>query len=256
MTHVLLIGHSHITCVIAGFFRMREPQVTLDTIYLRDHKMVGGEKNFPDFISEAVETRLKPRSTNGDTLEPIRSGRVLVLLSLGGNSHSLFGLIKTKPAFDLVLSSRPDLPLDKESKLLPEQAVKDTIRARERQALRGIEVIKEVTGRAIFYESPPPIGDDDFVRANLDPYFRQNFKQEELANIVSPALRYKLWRLSSDLFREHCESLSIPYVTCPDWVMDDGMFLKREAYANNVTHGNDWYGEQVLRNVLETARKL
>ena len=100
---------------------------------------------------------------------------------------------------------------------------------RERQALRGIEVIKDVTRQAIFYESPPPIGDDDSRQGQPpDPYFRQNFKPEELANVVSPALRYKLWRLSSDIFREHCEkSLSIPYVKCPDWVMDDVMFLAR-----------------------------
>ena len=60
MTHVLLIGHSHITCVITGFLRMADPQVTMDFIYLRDHKMVGGEKKLPCLHQRSRESTVEP----------------------------------------------------------------------------------------------------------------------------------------------------------------------------------------------------
>ncbi|WP_207281001.1 hypothetical protein [Thiocystis violacea] len=238
---ILLIGHSHILCILDAFSNTFKNVIDLDYLCLHKDKMNGNEDNFPVYLSHAV-----------NDLRVAGDGRsyALVVACLGGNAHNTLGLIKMNPPFDFVLSSREFLEIEAGAFLVPERIVRDVIKFRCVPSFIGLAAIKALLGeQVVCIESPPPIGDDEHVKEYLEKHFIKFFPENR--QIVTATLRYKLWRAASEIYSEHCLKLEIPYVNCPESAMIDGMYLARSGYPKNVTHGNRWYGERVLENIIE-----
>jgi hypothetical protein len=240
--HLLLVGHSHIQCVVAAHAARPESGVRLDAIHLYRDKRSGHEADFPAYIDAQLAAM---------GLQPVPEVD-LVGLFMGGNTHNTLGLVKTDPPFDFVLPESPDLPLMPDATLVPARAVLELLATRMEAVLRGIDHFAQRFGeRAVCVESPPPLGDDEYVRQYLDAHFHDAFAAGR--DVVSAAMRYKLWRLACAVFRDRCERRGVSYMSTPVEALEDGRFLRREAYPRNVTHGNAWYGGLLLDELVQRS---
>jgi hypothetical protein len=61
-------------------------------------------------------------------------------------------------------------------------------------------------------------------------------------------LRYKIWRLHSRIVAERCSELGIAFLPAPRETQDAQGFLRPE-FAGDATHGNEAYGEAVIRQL-------
>ena len=246
-TKILLIGHSHTQCFIDAYGAEMRGVLELDAIRLHRDKIVGGEPDFADYIAGQVKKLEVAHAGGLNTYDA-------VVLLLGGNTHNVLGLVEMSPPFDFVLSSQPSLPVSARARLLPEAVIKGVLLQRIETMFLGMNVIRQMFGGAMYcLESPPPIGDDDYVRRYLDEHFRKDFENNR--DVVSAQLRYKLWKVSSAIYSERSRQLGISYVECPESVLVDGMYLRPEGYPLNATHGNAWYGGKVLENFLDIFSK-
>ena len=167
--------------------------------------------------------------------------------AIGGNAHNVFGLVEFEVPFDFVLPSREDLGADPVLDLVPVDLVAKLLEDRVRPALAMIDELHSIVGeRILVLESPPPIGDNSHILKHSGPYFLRRYGRDW--KIVSPAFRYKIWRVSSALYIDFCSRRSIEFLPAPAETMEDGMFLRPEGWPPNATHANRWYGEKVIRD--------
>ena len=169
------------------------------------------------------------------------AGRTIVSL-VGGNMHNQLGLVRHPRPFDFVLPSEPELPAD-DGELIPVEALENLLQRRMFRALSIMSLLKKRAGALMYHlESPPPIADDDYIRGSIDKYFEKRGAAQ--LGIVSPRLRYKLWRLHSQIVRKACLELEIEFIPCPAEAVIGG-FLRDDLRAN-ATHANERYGAMLL----------
>ena len=181
-----------------------------------------------------------------NALAPKGPGVPQYVSMVGGNGHNIVGLIKHAVPFDFVLPDEPDVPLDPGSEVQTYGYVKAALRQTIGPVLAMIgSAQRAVSGRLLHLDSPPPPEDDGYIRANLDGIFAELHRNSSL---VAPMVRYKLWRLHSEIVREACESLGVQFIPAPPEALVDGRYLRPEYYANP-THANALYGELLLRQV-------
>lgn len=241
---ILCIGHSHITALQAaaqlglvdtGSFRMRFAPLSKESL-----AAVPTPKRFERYVEDLVLS-----------LAPEERSPELLVSTIGGNSHNGLGLIEHERPFDFVLEDAPELPLDEGAELVPGVVVEKLIAARLAPFLA---IKKKILGRfdcrKMHVQSPPPLGDGEYMAAHLDPIFRS----ERPIKIASRPLRLKLWLLHSRLVRRFCEQEGIELIECPPEGCEEGsLFLKREFYPANATHANKLYGALVIKQVLTAA---
>jgi hypothetical protein len=112
--------------------------------------------------------------------------------------------------------------------------------------------VRLTAARRIFHVAQPPVLENDaVVLADVLRNRRPAFFPAGTS--VSPAmLRWKLWRLTSDLTREFCEENDIHFLDCPAESMDERGFL-RPQYYQEAFHGNAAYGALVLEQIKAVA---
>jgi hypothetical protein len=184
---------------------------------------------------------------------PIQAG----LLSIYGNAHTLFALVKHPRPFDFVLAEQPELPLDPESELIPEAFVEAALRDRMTRTEPLIAGIARHFPVPLFQiESSPPVRSAEHVLATRESVFWDVLKLGELG-VAPDFLRYKLWRLHSRLVREVCDKHGVTFVAAPSETQDaDGFLVEAGCTRGDATHGNAWYGEHVLRQLYAVASTL
>jgi hypothetical protein len=254
----LVIGHSHTACLVealeAGdgfpngpngfvslleFRRLRESDPTLSLVAFLSTEV-------PKAVAAMLGTERVPAPSEIPTL--LCAENITVLASIAGNAHNFFGLVEFEVPFDFVLPSREDLGADPTRDLVPYDAVAKLLGDRVQPVWKTIDGVRSAVGKRIFVlESPPPIRDDAHVIKYCGHHFRSRLGPDY--KIVTATLRYKIWRVSSELYIDHCNRRSIEFVPAPADTMEDGMFLRPEGWASDATHANRWYGESVVREV-------
>jgi hypothetical protein len=99
-------------------------------------------------------------------------------------------------------------------------------------------------------EPPPPLPNRrvlayprEFVRANL------------LRKKIAPELiRYKLWRLESDIYTRFCNEVGIAYLPAPAGMVDKNGMLAETGWGSDATHANPRYGIEALKGVIDIYR--
>ena len=241
-SRVLILGHSHVTALRRGY-----------RFFSR-----GGEETTPLKVRFApLERAKKTRRANisGVSLEEALSGPPVdfVVSCIGGNGHNVMGLLNHPRRFDFVLPDAPALPLDDTAEILPSGAVRAGLRKRIEPNLKMLEELKAHTDKPIIHlESPPPVPSEAHIR-EYPGVFRAKIEER---GVAPAALRYKLWRLHSSLFQESCKKLDALFLPAPPVTQDaDGMMVER-AWNNDGTHGNHWYGLQVLRRLTKFIQQM
>jgi hypothetical protein len=245
---IVIIGHSHTASIQKALakrnahwaapewlnFRVVSLPHVMQTLGLttRDvtHVQAGEAPRLHAAVVAEIERAIVPNS------------RVFIASMIGGNSHNVLGLIRSDTPFDFVLPESPDLPLEAGARIVPHGALKACLEGWLHYHRSTLDALRrQYPGRVLHLESPPPPSDDAFVAASLEDFSKGNTSTD----VVSAALRYKLWRLHSTIVEHTCHELGIAFVQAPLEARDHAGFLAPQAYGN-ATHANAWYGSRVL----------
>ncbi|PSJ62573.1 hypothetical protein [Kumtagia ephedrae] len=178
-----------------------------------------------------------------------------IFSSLGGNSHNVMGLIEHRAPFDFVHPRiKTKAKTDDDRTWVPFSAVKQSIEQTAGTFLRLLQGFAErYPGRVVHLQSPPQIEDETFIRQGIVDK-GTDARKTGLAKfgIAPAALRYKLWRLNSEIFEERCAELGVKFVPVPSASITRSGFLKRK-YWGDPTHANAAYGKLVLEQMRQHA---
>jgi len=244
--NIFVLGTSHVHCLAEALDQQLFSAPPGDHIEVIDIRSLGPET--PD-IRENVIAHM------AQCAQPDKPAAWFS--RLGGNEHNILGLLRYPRAFDVILPERPDLPLDDGVEILTYGYIRESMR-RHILMQRYLAILKAMRDRinapVYHVEAPPPKRDDQFIREHLDPLLRGAVVDNEgVYEIVNEHLRFKLWRIHSDLVRDECRKINVSYLSSPSDVSDEDGFLHPEGYAPDATHGNAWYGARILAMVCKAA---
>ncbi len=168
---------------------------------------------------------------------------------IGGAVHHDIGLLVHPRPYDFVWPGRPELPLDQGAEIVPYDMIHAALRAGAQPYLRIMAAVRAAIQGPMFHmESPPiyaeesvPVGDLGWIA------FFGNDRQ------IAPAwLRYKLWRVHSEIIRTYCDEMGIVFVAHPPAAIDSRGFLSTEFHGTPA-HANRNYGALVLRQMQDLS---
>jgi hypothetical protein len=150
-----------------------------------------------------------------------------------------------------VLSSAPDLPLQPGYELVPEALIREVLKNFMAESLRTMQTFRAATRLPVMQlEPPPPLPNHrvlayprEFVRATL---FRKNIAPE--------LIRYKLWRLESEIYSSFCDAFGIAYLHAPRSMMDRNGMLVEAGWGSDATHASPRYGLEVVKDAIDFYR--
>jgi hypothetical protein len=249
--HFFLLGRSHLTALWFSYHHKQEDRSSPHESYVHSHLVRDGlQMTFLQLEDTHYEPLLIDDAFHPAVLAQLTLARAEVFVSvLGGNDHSMIGLVRHPPLFDFVLPEAPELMLQEEVLLVPAEMLREELARRIAPHVRALELLRTtVAGRIIHLESPPPLP-EAHIRRHPEP-----FAEEIAAYGIAPTrLRYKLWRLHSALYQEACSRIGIEFLAAPPAMRDgEGMMLPHACHPD-ATHGNDIYGSHVLARLLEHA---
>ncbi len=237
----LILGHSHLAALQLAHARSLPAADASISALAPQFLYIGRAKDVPP------DPKSPPGNLPATAIAALdKLSGPAVVSCIGGNDHTVFGLLAHPRPFDFILASEPDLPLSAEAELLPARLVRATLRARMGIAVQLLTALRQrVSGRLIHLEPPPPVPSADHIRAYPGVFAG---KMAELG--VSPAiLRYKLWRLHSAILADLCRELGITLQPVPADTQDADGMLVQDGWNPDPTHANAWYGARVLRDL-------
>jgi hypothetical protein len=230
---LLCIGHSHVACVARAAQAAAYPLRALNFWELPGAiRQDGGEPRF----DAAIERQL--REHDGP-----------VFSMIGGAAHVVLGLLVHPRRFDFVLPAEPALSLDPAAELIPSLAMQRILESQMSEYLALMSLVRGLcTGRMFHVEPPPPCADAERMQAEV-PWEMFPDRCRE----ISPAsLRYKLWRLHSQILSGWCADAGLDLLPAPSGTMDADGFM-REPYYGDGVHANESYGALVLEQMRQIA---
>jgi hypothetical protein len=249
MKAAIVLGHSHLSAIVNALMpRPYEASAVEKSIqyHIFDTVRLGaGYQYSVTHPAEPGKYILNP-DIRKMVAASVPQDREHVYISMfGGNAHNALNLLEHPRPFDFVLPERPDLMVPG-AELVPFGYVKRIIhRLAEPYILNMLTLREAVSGAVYHIESPPPCGDNQYILDHLEGYFKD---QATDPRIAPRELRYKLWRLHSNLIREACEACGVTFVPAPPGTQYEDGFLQSEGYGGDSTHAGPWYGDRVLRN--------
>jgi hypothetical protein len=124
------------------------------------------------------------------------------------------------------------------------------MRRRLKGTLRLIAFIGSLKSQGLYIiESPAPCPSEAHILSSLDVVLRS---EVEKYGIAPAALRLAMWRLRCDIMKDLCGSISGHYLPVPACSLDADGFLK-ERYWGNATHANQYYGELVVEQIMQSG---
>lgn len=186
--------------------------------------------------------------------------RHVVLLWEGNDHYARFFFVGDRP-FDFVSSKMPGLPIAPGAALVPEALVEACF-SRSAAALNlALAILREKSTEGITVAcTPPPKRDDEFLRARLAAEFGPILKKygDDPATIAfAPAyVRLKVWDLLMCLNQRVARKHGAAFLPLPQGCQDEWGFLRREFWANDVTHANSNYGKLLLEHIVAGTAPL
>jgi hypothetical protein len=243
MVRVLAIGQSNLAALTRAAQMM-----------LQEKRLPSG---FAIKFIQILEKRYKPSLVSGvlnhAIADEVRAQLVdadVVVSCLGGNAHSMFGLLNHPQPYDFVVDADP-LPRDRA--LVPAGLVRGALKESMDQGLKLFSDLRMLIDKPMVHcESPPPVPSEIHIRKHPGVFAN---RIDQLG--ISPAkFRLKLWKLQSDIYREFCDANDIEFLPVPAAVFDETGAMCSKAWAADPTHGNAWYGEQVLNQIAARSAGL
>jgi hypothetical protein len=112
-------------------------------------------------------------------------------------------------------------------------------------------IVNAASGPVYQFEGAPPPGDRWMLESAGGEKARAKKRKLPAGSDGTPAgrfVRYKLWRLHSQIMRGHAEEAGIRFVAHPREAVDEEGFL-RDELCGNATHANAAYGALILEQM-------
>lgn len=231
---IVLFGDSHAYAIQRAIER-REAKgcpvvLTAHRLLKTKNNVVLGDTSFEDFL--AMAGRLGPQD--------------IVLSVIGGNQHAVFSTIQHPQPFTFFEPGEAAAPIADETEIIPYHALlayfASGIRGGDGKSLEALR--KATTARMIHIAAPPPKRDNAHILRHHDTRFAQD--NITGLGVSPPELRLKFWRLQMRLLAEVCAELGIEIMMPPAETLDEDGYLAPEFYANDATHANIAFGEQLV----------
>ena len=237
---ILVIGQSHVAAIRSAAKARREA----DPDRLRTRVIHMLEPQYaPEVVGEGEDAVFSPALIEA-IRDQIDRHAPLVASASGGNVHNGFALIRHPRPYDFLLSEEHGPPLEPGAEPISEALLRAALEeglARDRIRLREIG---RIAGDVVQLESPPPLADSAAIAAQADAYFKNRAIGD--LGVAPPGLRYKIWRLHSRIVAGYCAALGLRFLPVPREVQDEQGLLRPE-FAGDATHGNQLYGEALIR---------
>ncbi len=252
----IIIGQSHANALHAGASEfLATKRINLCS---EDARKATTLELFEKYVTLAIEKAAQELNPN-DHLDPTKESidtylarnDTIVMTIFGGNIHNVISLVKAWDDFDFILPSNPDLTLDREAQLVPYAAIKGMLKYRiSNPHLDRLKTMSNLLPTCLInIETPPPLGDDKFVLEYMDPFFTEKFGV--VTEVIPRTLRHKIWRLSCEIYIEFCRENGIRYHNTPSHLMEENLFLAKQAYLTNATHANSWFGRGMAESAIQ-----
>jgi hypothetical protein len=240
MLSMLVLGNSHLTA-LAQAYALRCQQNSapprLEFVRFNDPRFAGA------LHAEALAAVLQ---------EKLLAGPYDLYVSMvGGNDHSVLGMLNHPRLFDFVLPEAPGLALTPGAEILPAGLVMELLHKRIEPHVKMLAALRSALPgqRLVHVQSPPPVPSARHI-ATYPGVFADLIAERG----VSPAaLRYKLWRLHSSLYRQSCAGLGVGFLPVPAKMCDAEGMMVEQAWNHDPTHGNTVYGAHVLGQLVDYA---
>lgn len=225
---ILVIGTSH-TTAIAGALTP-EQSAAIDVMNIASFFDPVGRRN--KILHPEVAGMFAPRH---------------IFCCFGGSEHNVLGLMEAPTRFDFHSPTIPDI--DASRWIIPRAVVRATLAWRMEKWLQLATTLTGMFAVPVAHLcSPPPFRDVD-EKAQLPSAF-----QDQLQFGIAPRpLRRKLHELHSEIAREHMASIGVRFIAPPAEAMDADGYLLRPFWSRDPTHGNQHYGQLVLRQITEAT---
>ncbi|HEY5972148.1 MAG TPA: hypothetical protein VIT22_09265 [Pseudoxanthomonas sp.] len=229
----LCIGHSHLRCVQMA---SAESDTPIDAVNFWDNNaLILNSPENPVLVEELQKKVLEHRGT--------------VFSYIGGGAHTVIALVSHPRRYDFVLPEHPDLPMDPRAEVLPVDAVRAALMAQTEPYLKLMRHVRSLAQRRMAHmEPPPPCPDNEQIAPHIPWSLFPGLRQE----IAPPHLRYKVWRLHSDIVSALCREEGIEFLAYPLEAADDDGFMRQDYFFDGV-HANSGYGLLQLRQMQEAA---
>jgi len=245
MTKLLGLGHSHIVAIAKGCYELQHQGFCLGGaplvsrfLYLYDPEIT------PTLAEEGAGSRLNPRLRQ--ILQEERPDAIV--LSVGGNEHIALSVTQPKERFDFILGAEQDLALEPGAVVLPEAAIRETLREKMAPTLTTVEAIREETAAPIVCLEPPPPLPNSRILECPQEFFRKSFDPRKLSGEI---FRYKMWRTQSALYREICMQTDILFAPVPaEFVAPSGV-LAEDVWGADASHANSLFGRRMIQRAAE-----
>ncbi len=243
---IIILGHSHVGAI----------HEALSDIGAYDPKIVGAHF----FVHDVWPKRTDYAGPDGkgglefnkdvlaaiERVVPQGMPREFICL-MGGNGHIVLSLAKHERPFDFILKENPGLALDPEAEILPMAYIKKILTPFIMPYAWQMISLRTTLGvRISQLETCPPYADDEYVRDHLGSYI------SDPSNIVTSALRMKMWRLHSSIISEIASASDINFLGVPKEALDENGFMQRNGYGPDATHANKWYGQLVVKQMVHS----
>lgn len=228
---LLCLGHSHLRCVQMA---AAESRIAIAAV------------NFWDDNSQVLDFPARPVFTSA-LQQRIGAWPDPLFSLIGGGGPVAISLLAHPRRYDFVLPGAPGLPLDPEAEILPFDAVTAILRTKIQPFLDLMIHLRSLTRQRVRHlQSPPPCADARRALAHIPWAMFPGMTRE-----ISPAhLRYKVWRLHSDIVAGVCADHDIGFIHRPDSAVDDDGYLRAE-FSRDGIHANEAYGVLQLRQMQE-----
>jgi hypothetical protein len=245
---ILAFGHSHLSALMRAGRRMTNARQLGETgmHFVRlNHKTC-----LPNFLVEGGTRDIHPDLKRRLRFILKRDMPKALFLSLLGNEYNTIAMLRHPEPFDFHWPEM-DLPADPKSTVIPFDLMKAQLRSMaDHSSLLFWRYFASVyDGPMYFVPPPPPIANEDHIRA-YPGAFAERVAEYGLSK---PELRLKMWMLYCEVLREAIKGSSTTFVELPLEIFDAG-FLKSIYWQHDPTHGNEAYGEVILRKMLSLAK--
>ena len=177
-----------------------------------------------------------------------------VFSAIGGNQYAVVSTIKHDSDFS-ILGRGENSTRESDCDIIPRRAfhsfIEGGVRKTDGMMLRKI---RNATRARLFHLCPPPPKfDNSFIRQ----YHESQFAAAGLGKLepTDPSLRLECWKIQKECLAEICVDLNITLLEPPALTVTPDGYLAPAYYRRDVTHANPRYGDQVLRQILETIKR-
>jgi len=183
------------------------------------------------------------------SLQPVQDQGTLFSF-MHGNEHSMLSLVQHDRPYDFTLPWRQDLPLLPGRQLIPFDVVQRQVEKALNSTIACAAMMRSQLARMrLVHVAPsPPVASE--ARINQAPeVFRERLAK---SGITPLSMRLKYYLLAVRMLRDALKQFNVELLECPPESVDaDGAIQDELAYG--ATHGNEAYGELVLRQMQAIA---